>query len=272
MYSPIVTATIAADAPKKVEPAQAGTTPVSGRIVFWRTSRLATPISGRIASMPVRVGDHVKQGQIVAEIETDQLRADVAIAQSELANALSQLSVAQAQLALQTTARDRAEKLRTSVAFSGARLEDAEQLVSVATSSVEAAKSQIAVKAANLKRRQIDVDLATIRAPFDGIVARHLLTVGSLVSIEDPDILVIVDDRTPELEIDVPVESASVLTVGMDLSYSVSSGNYQRAKVRAVLPITTSGARTRTVLLDPEKSEVPVTYSEARQVTVYLPN
>jgi membrane fusion protein, multidrug efflux system len=259
-----ISSAIAADAPP-------GTEPIPGRILFWRTSRLATPITGRIASIPVRVGDHVKEGQVVAEIEPDQLKADLAIAQSDLANAISQLAVAQAQLSVQTTARDRADKLRTSVAFSGARLEDAEHLVSVASASVEAAKTEIAVKEANLKRRQVDLNLATLRAPFNGIVARHLLTVGSLVSIEDPDVLVIVDDKSPQFEIDVPAQNASEFTPGNDISYSLSSGNLQHAKIRAILPVTAPGEKTRSVLLDPEMNAATSTYSDGQQLIVFVP-
>ena len=52
-----------------------GTVPVVGHLVFSRTSKIATPVVGRIASLPVRVGDHVKKGEVVAEIDNQQLLA-----------------------------------------------------------------------------------------------------------------------------------------------------------------------------------------------------
>ena len=60
-----------------------GTVAVVGSLVFSRTSKVTTPVTGRIKSLPVRVGDHVKQGEVVAQIDTVQLKADLSVAQSE---------------------------------------------------------------------------------------------------------------------------------------------------------------------------------------------
>jgi multidrug efflux pump subunit AcrA (membrane-fusion protein) len=139
---------IAAEVPGKAQQDQApplGTVPVGGSVVFWRTSQMATPVMGRIASLPVRVGDHVKKGDVVAEIEKEQLLANLAVAQSEVVNAQSQLAVADAQLVLETTTRDRQAKLEGSPGFRRATLEDANNRVAVASAAVEAAKSRIIV-------------------------------------------------------------------------------------------------------------------------------
>jgi RND family efflux transporter MFP subunit len=250
-----------------------GTIPVVGNFIFWRTSKVATPVMGRIASLPVRVGDHVKKGEILAEIDTEQLKANLAVAQSELLNARSQLSVAEAELVSITTMRDRLAKLKLkkSPGFREASLEDANNRVSVASANVQAAKSLIEVKKAEVARQQVNVNLATIRAPFDGVVTRHLLTVGALVSDYDPSILVMVDDNSAEIEIEVPVKYLSSISVGMEMTYSLESGRRQQARVRAVLPSITPNAKTRIVRLDPDNRQAQATFSEMQVVTVYVP-
>ena len=245
--------------------------PVVGNIVFWQTSKLATPVTGRIASLPIRVGDHVKEGDIVAEIDTVQLKANLAVAQSEVLNAQSALGVAEAQLVLQTTVRDRLAKLKGSPGFREASLEDANNSVAVASAAVQQAKSLIEARKAEVARQQVNVDLATIKAPFDGVVVSYMLTVGALVTDYDPSILLLVDYSSPEIEIEVPVEYLPNISVGMDMTYSLHSGHRQQAKVRVVLPRTTPDAKTRTVRLEPEKLDDAINLSDIPAVIVYVP-
>ena len=49
---------------------------------------LSSPIQGRIASCEVRPGDHVEKGQLMARIDDDQLRRDLATANAEFDGAL----------------------------------------------------------------------------------------------------------------------------------------------------------------------------------------
>ena len=113
--------------------------------------------------------------------------------------------------------------------------------------------------------------LAKIKAPFDGVVVRHLLTVGGLVSIEDPHILVLVDNTAPEIEIEVPLEDAARFAIGSEVEYSIgASGAREKAKVRAILPADRSSAELRRIRLEPISTAGQ--YSDAVPVTVYLPS
>jgi RND family efflux transporter MFP subunit len=247
------------------------TSPFVGNIVFWRTSKIATPVTGRIASLPVRIGEHVNQGDVVAEIDTVQLKANLAVAQSELLNAQSALSVAEAQLVLETTTRDRLAKLKGSPGFREASLQDANNSVAVAAAAVEQAKSLIEVRKAEVARQQVNVNLATIKAPFDGVVVSYMLTVGGLVTDYDPSILLLVDYNSPEIEIEVPIEDLPNISVGMAMTYSLHSGHQEQAKVRVVLPRSAPDAKTRTVRLEPEKPETSINFSDIPAVIVYVP-
>jgi RND family efflux transporter MFP subunit len=247
------------------------TLPVVGNIVFWRTSKIATPVTGRIASLPVRVGDHVNQGDVIAQIDTVQLKADLAVAQSNLLNAQSALGVAEAQLVLKTTIRNRIAKLKGSPGFREADFEDADNDVAVASATVQQAKSVIEVQKAEVAREQVNLDLATVKAPFEGVVVSYMLTVGALVTDYDPSILLLVDYSSPEIEIEVPMEYLPNISVGMPMTYSLHSGQRQQAKVRVVLPRSAPDAKTRTVRLEPEKQDNPISFSDIPAVTVFVP-
>ena len=243
---------------------------LSGKLIFWRTSRIATPVMGRIASLPIRAGDRVKKGEILAEIDTQQLKADLTIAESALAFARSDLASAEAKLTLESTEYGRAERLKGSPAFSGARFADSGNRVAVAKANVEVARATIGTRQAEVARRELDVRLATIEAQFDGVVTRHLLTVGGLVSVENPHILVMVDDKAVEIEVEVPVEQVSRLPVGREVGFSIGTGSQQQARVRSVMPGDDPNAKTRLVRLDP--TNTTARYSDSEPVTVYLPD
>ena len=206
---------------------------------------------GRIKALPVRAGDRVQKGQVIAEIDTQQLKADLAVAERALALARADLASAEARLILEQGEYARATKLKGSPAFSGSRFEDAFNRVEVAKAVTEAARALIAVREAEVAKRQTDVVLATVTAPFDGVVVRHLLTVGGLVSVENPHILILVDDATPEIEVSVPIEHISRLAVGREVDISIGADKHEKARVRSVMPNEEPHAPTRLVRLDP---------------------
>lgn len=246
-----------------------GSTELEGRIVFWRTSKITTPISGRIDTIPHRVGDSVKKGDIIATIDARQLEADLAIAKQQLESAKAELESAQARFKLDQAVYDRIEKLKKSSAFSLARFEDATNQLGIATASLNAARARISEREASVSKHQLDVELATIKAPFDGIIVNHILTVGGLVSRETPHILQMVDNTSPEIQVDVPVDLVSALQSGTELQVSIGDKAKQKARVRAILPAQKTDATTRLVLL--ELVDKNGAYSDTSSVKISLP-
>ncbi len=243
---------------------------LDGRIVFWRTSKIATPVIGRIESLEKRVGDRVSRGEVLARIDTRQLEADLAIADNALNSARAELANAEARLELEMAEFTRAERLKTSPAFSLSRFEDSSNRVAIARTAVETARAQIGVRQAEVERRKLDVSLAAIEAPFDGVIVRELLTVGGLVSTEDPHILVMVDDTAPEIEAEAPLEQLPIFRIGSEVEFSVAGGPRERARVRAILPAEAPGAKTRIVRLEPV--DPGSGYSDVEPVTIHLPS
>lgn len=242
---------------------------IQGKLVFWRISQIASPVTGRIRDLPKRVGDNVHKGDVIAIIDTQQLEADLAIAKQALASAEAELASAKAQLNSETATHDRIAKLKGSPAFTRARLEDATNSVEVAKARVKAAEALIAERKAAVDKRELDVKLATIEAPFDGVIVSQISTVGSLVSNESPHILVMVDNTTPEILADVSVEQVAALAVGTEVSTEIGNGERQKARVRSIAPAEKLDAETRAVRFDLMKTVG--SYTDTLPVTIYLP-
>ena len=115
---------------------------IQGKLVFWRTGNIASPVTGRIKDLPKRVGDSVQKGEVIAVIDTQQLEAELAIARQAFATAEAELASAQAQLKSVETSYNRIAKLEGSPAFTRARFEDETNTVEVAKASVKGSSSR----------------------------------------------------------------------------------------------------------------------------------
>jgi RND family efflux transporter MFP subunit len=151
-------------------------------------ARVETPlyarVDGYLKRRPVDIGDHVKKGDLLIEIETPDLDAQIAQGEATLAQSkatLQQLKAAlavakaNAKLAETTAERYRILLEQQSVARQdydnqAAAAEVAAANIKAAEENIHAAESTIAANAANVRRMQELKIYANLVAPFDGIV------------------------------------------------------------------------------------------------------
>lgn len=195
---------------------------VNGEVVPSRQDDLYFSASGFVTRVKVKLGDAVKQGDLLAEMQVDdllnQLQAanmDLALAQSALEKQQSQHTVEfqKAQIEVRLC-EDRVElarldlKNKTGDDYTRARLNldmavQSLTLAQLAAKQVESADDPAAVQA--VERSQLTVDrvqalLAERRivAPYDGIIIKNLSTLGKqaeafqvMFTIGDPQQLVV---------------------------------------------------------------------------------
>lgn len=253
----------------RVEPLSQ-TVPLAGRLVSLRAGDIAARIPGPVAHIEVEVGDRVGKGYVLANLDNETLQAEVDMSQSELSEAQAELETWMAEKELALTELRRQEGLRKSVAFSHARFEDAQKKAGVAEARVGRARANVAIKRTTLQRRQIDLEYATIRAPYPGVIVRRYTEVGAYVDRGDK-IVRIIADRALEVEADIPVNRLSGLPVGRNVEFTLDDGTKHVAKVRAILPSENPLTRTRTVRLVPDFSETNRPLAESQSAIVSVP-
>jgi RND family efflux transporter MFP subunit len=113
------------------------------------------------------VGDHVKSGQVLAEVDAPETSEEVRLAQARLEEANANVGLAQGTAA-------RAIKLAEVGVFSLQQVDDTRALANSAIASV-------ATRRAELQRLQVIRGYQQIVAPFDGIVTRRGTDPGALV-------------------------------------------------------------------------------------------
>lgn len=137
--------------------------------------------SGYIAEREVDIGDHVKQGQLLAEIVAPELDHQIAQAEATLAQLRWALTQAEAnrELAKVTWDRDRPLVDKGWVTAQQGTID--EQTLKAQEAAVSVAQSNVTAEQAQLQVLQQQKAYQRVVAPFDGVITQRNIDVGSLV-------------------------------------------------------------------------------------------
>ncbi len=141
---------------------------VTGTADPWRKISPGTKLIGRIAEVPAREGDRVRQGQVLARLDSRDLQAAVEQARAALAMAEANHENARVQY-------ERMLDLHSRGSVTDKNLEDATAGARVAAASVRQAK-------ANLEAAEVMMDYAVIRSPIDGLVTSRMVEAGDMAA------------------------------------------------------------------------------------------
>jgi HlyD family secretion protein len=191
----------------------------TGYVVPQRKAAVASKAQGRLEWLGVLEGTRVKQNEVIARIESDDVEA-------ALAQAKAQVKVAQANLALQEAELKNAEiNLRRSAILAPNGAIPATQYdadlarYDKAKASIDNSRAAIVSAQANAQAAQVSVDQTVIRAPFDGVVIEKHANVGdnitpfSQASDSKGAVVTIADMATLEVEADVAESNIAKITV-----------------------------------------------------------
>lgn len=219
-----------ANAPATVEvatvtsafPSQGFTTlNATGRVSAWRKAAVSTKATGRLEWLGVQEGSRVKQGEVIARLESLDVAAsrDSALANANAARA--NLEQGEAERRDAEAAYKRAQDLFAKKFIAEAALDTAKARYEKAVASNSSLKAAIGVADANARQAGVSVEQTLIRAPFDGIVLTKNANVGDIItpfsSATDSKGAVVnmADMETLEVEADVSEASIGKISVGM---------------------------------------------------------
>lgn len=224
--------------------------PITGRMVASQRGEIAARIKGNIISVRVKVGDRVKRGQVIADLEVGRLKLEAELKAADVLQARAKWKSAQAQVDLLNQELKRLERLRRSAAFSQARFEDKSQEVVKALSTVDETAAALKRARASRDLARIDLKDAAILAPYAGVVLNRHVSPGAYVN-AGSRIISMLDDENLEIEADVPSDRLSALKPGSKVVLRIDATTKHEATVRAIIPDENPLARTRAVRLVP---------------------
>lgn len=205
----------------------------TGRVVACRSSELGFERGGRLERVIVDDGDRVEAGDVLAELDQRQLRA-------ERKQRAAQLADVEAQLALARATTRRTQALRASDHVSTAQLDEA-------VHGEEALVARRAAAQAALEVTEVALALSEIRAPYAGQVTSRLADEGTVVA-PGQAILHLIEDGVLELRLGVPPASADALRTGTRIEADIE-GRRHPAVLHAVVDTVERDTRTVTAIL-----------------------
>jgi macrolide-specific efflux system membrane fusion protein len=154
----------------------------SGTIQASSLVSVGAEVSGRIKSLNVALGDDVKAGDVIAEIDSLNQENAVKAAEASLANIAAQQTIQQASLAQAKVTLERAEKLNPQKLISDADYQAAQLSVQTAEGQLQAIAAQIQQAEINVDTAKLNLDRTRIVAPSDGTIVAVAVEVGQSVN------------------------------------------------------------------------------------------
>jgi membrane fusion protein, multidrug efflux system len=170
-----------------------------GLISAGRKANLGFEIPGTIAEMPWREGSPVEKGEIIARLDDASLQASYRATNADLQQARSEL-----ELALLKARRQR--ELRESGAVSREAFDETRL-------RAQALESQVEAVTARLRSIEIQIEKASLRAPYAGIIADRFIHEGAVVNPGSP-VVHFIETAGREANVGVAVSKAKALVVG----------------------------------------------------------
>ena len=164
-----------------MSPAQSDVTLVATGYVYARRKANVAPKSGGRLARLADEGTTVKEGQIIAEIESADAQAQLAQVRADIAAGRAKVERARADVSDAQTRYKRENDLMSRGAGTQAALDDAKARLDQSQSTLASAQADVRAVEARQNAVAVQLENTKVRAPFSGTVLRKLSEVGEVV-------------------------------------------------------------------------------------------
>jgi len=143
---------------------------------------VGTQVSGQLRKVEVEIGDTVKKGQLIAQIDPTVYQTRVLAGRAKIENLKAQLSQARAQLVLDQAREERARTLYSTNATSKDSFELATANLKINEGKIGAFEAQIKEMEATLAGDEANLSYTKIHAPQDGVIVDQIAFEGQTLN------------------------------------------------------------------------------------------
>jgi len=208
---------------------------------------IMSKVAGYVKSIPVDVGDRVKEGQLLATLEIPEMADDRARAQAALDRTQAEVTRAQDQIQQAESVHEMAHLSYSRLAqvsmqkpglvaqqeVDDAHSKDlvAEAQVSAARSNLAAAQEQVQVNNAELQKIKTLFDYTRVAAPFAGVITQLYADTGSMIqagtasSIQAMPLVRLSENSLLRLILPVPESAVPTVHIGQQVDVRVKTLN-----------------------------------------------
>ncbi|MCH7309299.1 MacA family efflux pump subunit [Acinetobacter sp. NIPH 1852] len=201
-------------------------------------------VSGQVKRMYVQLGDQVKQGQLIAQIDSVRQENELKTAEASIKNQQAQLAVQQANLAKVEAEYKRQQTMFSQDATSRAELESALASYKTAQAQIAAINAQIEQSRLTLATTKEDLGYTQIVAPMDGTIVAIVTEEGQTVNANQTAPTIVKLATLDTMTVKAQISEADVMRVEKGQTvYFTTLGNSEKkhyAKLRQVEPAPNS--------------------------------
>jgi len=268
---------------------------VTGSLHPDETVTVSAEVPGRVSKLYFDFGQDIQQGQVVTELDRQELTIGLERSRAALAQALARIGLdpnqagvtpedtpairqARAQFEEARFRYESAKRLVKTGDISQERFTELEKSFSAREAALQASRDELQTQLANVQALRAEVRLAekrlsdaTVRAPFSGTVSERLVAPGQYIK-ENTPILTIVRTNPLRLRVDVSESAAGSVRPGTALKFTTDAvpGAEFQAVVREMNPALDPKSRSLTVearMAGPDSRLKPGMFVQVRLVT-----
>ena len=191
-----------------------------GELLPFQQSKIAFEITGRILSIYVDIGDKVKKGDLLAQLDDSEINASLeqAVARLDLANQVLK------------------------------RFEDLRKKGFISIQDYDKAKSEYLVAKSQVKYSEVKKSQTILRAPYDGFIQNRFVDEGTVINGSNP-ILEILDANKVEAHVSIPENLIPNLEVFNDYSFQIGQKTVF-GTLKRLAPMAASGSNSRLAIFE----------------------
>ena len=212
----------------------------SGTLQAFKQVSVGAQVSGQVKVLHVVLGDKVKAGQLIAEIDSVPQQNTQRNAEAALANVQAQLRAQQATHAQTALALQRQKELFAADAGARADLESAQAANDLALANVDGLKAQILQAQVTVDTAKVNMGYTRIVAPIDGQVVAIVTQQGQTVNANQstPTIIKLAQTETMTVKTQISEADVTRVKIGQKVYFTILGEPDKRytATLRSIEP------------------------------------
>ena len=222
----------------------------SGSIQPFKSVKVGAQVSGEISALSVKIGDKVKTGDPIAEIDASTQQNTRDSAAATLASSKAALTAAQAKLREAQQNFNRQQEMVKKGAAARESLDAAQATLKSAQSAVDQAKADIRKSQLELDNAGLRLGYTSVTAPMDGVVISVAVEKGQTVNAvqDSPTLATIAQTKTMTVEAEIAEADVGELKPGMNAYFTLLGSDKTRyeGKLKSIDPAPLATSKNTT--------------------------
>ncbi|MEZ7195361.1 efflux RND transporter periplasmic adaptor subunit [Pseudodesulfovibrio karagichevae] len=216
----------------------------TGTLTAFKQVSVGAQASGQVKSLKVELGDAVKEGELIAEIDSQSQKNALSIAEADLEKIKAERAAKVATLQQAQSEFTRQQGMLKSKATSRQDYEDAQATLAETRADIASLDAQIVAAAIDVDTAKVDLGYTKITAPMDGVIVAVITKEGQTVNASQSTPTIVKLAQLDTMTVEAEVSEADVVHVkpGQKVFFTIlgEPDNKYEATLRSIEPAPSS--------------------------------